>query len=90
MITYLKGLITFKNPTFIVVEVNGVGYKVNISLNTYSKIEQSENIKILTHLQVKEDSHTLYGFADETERKLFRHKISHSTNSNSTDLESSW
>ncbi len=76
MISYLKGLITFKNPTFIVVEAGGIGYKVNISLNTYSKIEKSETIKILTHLQVKEDSHTLYGFADEAERKLFRHLIS--------------
>ncbi len=76
MISYLKGLITFKNPTFIVVEVGGIGYKVNISLNTYSKIEKSETIKILTHLQVKEDSHTLYGFADGAERKLFRHLIS--------------
>ncbi|MFK7980438.1 MAG: Holliday junction branch migration protein RuvA [Saprospiraceae bacterium] len=76
MISYLKGLITFKNPTFIIVEVGGIGYKVNISLNTYSKIEKSETIKILTHLQVKEDSHTLYGFADGAERKLFKHLIS--------------
>ncbi len=76
MISYLKGLITFKNPTFIIVEVAGIGYKVNISLNTYGKIEKSETIKILTHLQVKEDSHTLYGFADAAERKLFRHLIS--------------
>jgi len=76
MISYLKGLITFKNPTFIVVEAGGIGYRINISLNTYSKIEKSETIKILTHLQVKEDSHTLYGFADEAERKLFRHLIS--------------
>ncbi len=76
MISYLKGLITFKNPTFIVVEVGGIGYRVNISLHTYGKIEKSETIKILTHLQVKEDSHTLYGFADAAERKLFRHLIS--------------
>ncbi len=76
MIAYLKGAITFKNPTFIIVEAGGIGYKINISLNTYGKIEKSETIKILTHLQVKEDSHTLYGFADEAERKLFRHLIS--------------
>ena len=76
MISYLKGAITFKNPTFIVVEAGGIGYKINISLNTYSQIEKSETIKILTHLQVKEDSHTLYGFADAAERKLFRHLIS--------------
>ncbi len=76
MISYIKGAISFKNPTFIIVETGGIGYKVNISLNTYSKIEKLETIKILTHLQVKEDSHTLYGFADGAERKLFRHLIS--------------
>jgi len=76
MISYIKGPISFKNPTFIVVEAGGIGYKINISLNTYTKIEKSETIKILTHLQVKEDSHTLYGFAEEAERKLFRHLIS--------------
>jgi Holliday junction DNA helicase RuvA len=76
MISYIKGVISFKNPSFIVVEAGGIGYRVNISLHTYSKIEKSESIKILTHLQVKEDSHTLYGFADEAERKLFRHLIS--------------
>ena len=76
MISYLKGAITFKNPTFIIVEVGGIGYKVHISLHTYSKIEKLETIKILTHLQVKEDSHTLYGFAEGAERKLFRHLIS--------------
>jgi len=76
MISYIKGAISFKNPTFIVVETGGIGYRINISLHTYTKIEKSETIKILTHLQVKEDSHTLYGFADETERKLFRHLIS--------------
>ena len=76
MITYLKGEITFKNPTFIIVETGGIGYRVNISLNTYSQVEKLEKVKILTHLLIKEDSHTLYGFADETERRLFRHLIS--------------
>ena len=76
MISYLKGAITFKNPTFIIVEVAGIGYKIHISLHTYGKIEKLETIKILTHLQVKEDSHTLYGFAEGAERKLFRHLIS--------------
>jgi len=76
MISYIKGPISFKNPTFIVVEAGGIGYRINISLNTYTKIEKSETIKILTHLQVKEDSHTLYGFAEEAERKLFRYLIS--------------
>lgn len=76
MIAYIKGTITFKNPTFILVESGGIGYHVNISLNTYARIEKLENIKILTHLLVREDSHTLYGFADDAERAMFVHLIS--------------
>lgn len=76
MIAYIKGTITFKNPTFILVEAGGIGYHVNISLNTYTRIEKQENIKILTHLLVREDSHTLYGFADDAERSMFLHLIS--------------
>jgi len=76
MITYLRGDITQRTPTYIIVDVNGVGYLVHISLNTYSQIEKKDEVKILTHLNIKEDSHTLYGFADETERSLFRHLIS--------------
>ena len=76
MISYIKGEITFKNPTFIIVETGGIGYHVHISLNTYSQIEKLEKVKILTHLHIKEDSHTLYGFADGSERKLFRQLIS--------------
>lgn len=76
MITYIKGVLTFKNPTFVVIETGGIGYHVNISLNTYAQIEKSEQVRLLTHLQIKEDSHTLYGFADEAERKLFRLLIS--------------
>ena len=53
-------------------ECHGVGYLLNISLNTYSKITAEENIRILVHLQITEDAHTLYGFADEDERRLFR------------------
>jgi len=75
MISYIKGQITFKNPTFIVVETGGVGYRINISLNTYSQIEKAEQVKILTHFHVKEDSQTLYGFAEEAERNMFRHLI---------------
>jgi len=76
MISYIKGTISFKNPTFILVEAGGIGYHVNISLNTYARIEKLENIKILTHLLVREDSHTLYGFADDAERTMFVHLIS--------------
>ncbi len=76
MIDYVKGNITFKSPTSIIVETAGVGYRIHISLNTYSQIERSENVKILTHLHIKEDSHTLYGFAKAPERTLFQHLIS--------------
>jgi Holliday junction DNA helicase RuvA len=71
MIHYIKGEITFKSPTFIVVETGGIGYKVNISLNTYAQIEKLERVKILTTFLVKEDSQTLFGFADDAERQLF-------------------
>ncbi len=77
MIAYLKGKITHKTPTSIVVETTGgVGYQVNISLNTYGHVEHKNEIKILTYLHVKEDAHTLYGFAEEGERSLFKLLIS--------------
>lgn len=76
MITYIKGLLTYKTPTFVVVETGGVGYHINISLHTYTQIEKLETVKILTHPIIREDSHTLYGFAEETERSLFTHLIS--------------
>ncbi|MCL4108621.1 UNVERIFIED_CONTAM: hypothetical protein GTU68_006939 [Idotea baltica] len=76
MIAYVKGQITYKNPTYVYVESGGVGYHVNISLNTYSKIEKVESVKLLTHLVVKEDSHTLFGFYDAEERELFVHLLS--------------
>ena len=71
MITYIKGTITYKSPTYIIVEAGDIGYHVNISLNTYAQIEQKERVQILTHLHIKEDSHTLFGFAEESERSLF-------------------
>lgn len=76
MITFIKGVIAYKSPTYIIVETGGIGYHVNISLHTYSQIEKLDKVQIITHLQVKEDSHTLYGFAEEKERKLFRQLIS--------------
>jgi len=72
MITHLKGRLVEKNPTFVVIECGGVGYFVNISLHTFSKISDSESIQLYTHLQIKEDSHTLYGFAENSEREIFR------------------
>jgi|TARA_B110000444_G_C18851434_1_gene605971 Holliday junction DNA helicase RuvA len=76
MITQLKGRLVEKSPTELVIDCNGVGYLVNISLNTFSKLKDSENINLFTHLQVKEDSHTLFGFFEKTERNLFRKLIS--------------
>ena len=72
MLNHLSGKIIEKNPAFIIVECSGVGYFVNISVNTYSKISDKEHILILTHLQITEDAQTLYGFVDEDERRLFR------------------
>ncbi|MFS4466924.1 Holliday junction branch migration protein RuvA [Maribacter sp. 2210JD10-5] len=72
MIHHLKGKLVEKNPTYIIVECGGVGYFVNISLNTFSKIPDTELVNIYTHLQVKEDSHTLFGFAEKSEREIFR------------------
>ncbi|MEP6597387.1 MAG: Holliday junction branch migration protein RuvA, partial [Ginsengibacter sp.] len=68
---YLAGKFAYKNPTVVYVETNGVGYEVNISLNTYSNIQKLSEGKLFTYLQVKEDSHTLYGFFDSTEKEMF-------------------
>lgn len=76
MITQLKGRLVEKNPTDVVIDCNGIGYQVNISLYTYSKITSQEHILLYTHLLVKEDSHTLYGFVDKAEREIFRLLIS--------------
>lgn len=76
MITQIKGRLIEKSPTELVIDCNGIGYLVNISLNTYSLLSESESISLYTHLQVKEDSHTLFGFFEKTERNLFRKLIS--------------
>ncbi|MEJ6792374.1 MAG: Holliday junction branch migration protein RuvA [Lacinutrix sp.] len=76
MITHIKGKMLEKNPTDVVIDCNGVGYLLNISLNTFSQISAKENIQLYTHLQVKEDSHSLYGFVTKSERDVFRLLIS--------------
>lgn len=76
MIAYLKGRLVHKAPSFAIVEVNGVGYHVNISLNTFGEIKDKENIQLSTHLQVREDAHVLFGFASESEKQMFGHLIS--------------
>ncbi len=86
MIAHIKGLITEKYPTHIVIDCNGVGYHLNISLNTYSKISEKESCKLLTQLIVREDAHILYGFYEADERDLFRHLISVSGIGSSTAM----
>jgi len=71
MIAYLSGKLAFKDPTYVIIDVGGVGYQVKISLQTYSKIKDEEQIRLLTFLHIKEDAHTLYGFKEESEKKLF-------------------
>jgi len=76
MIHHLKGQLVEKNPTYVVISCNGVGYMVNISLHTFSLLSDSENITLYTHLHIKEDSHTLYGFFQKSEREIFKLLIS--------------
>ncbi|UKT63212.1 Holliday junction branch migration protein RuvA [Pedobacter mucosus] len=76
MYAYIDGKLTFKNPAYVVVETGGIGYHINISLNTYSALADVERCKLYTWVHVKEDSHTMYGFAEEGERRLFLHLIS--------------
>ncbi len=73
MITHLKGNIIEISPTHVILDCNGIGYFLNISLNTFSKMSNinEENCKILTHLHIREDAHTLFGFFEQEERKLF-------------------
>jgi Holliday junction DNA helicase RuvA len=76
MITHLEGKLVEKNPTDVVIDCNGVGYFINISLHTFSQIPDKEHVKLFTYLQVREDSHSLYGFSSKTEREIFKLLIS--------------
>lgn len=71
MIAYLSGKFSYKTPAMVYVDVNGVGYEVNISLNTYAQIQPLNEGKLFTYLQIKEDAHTLYGFFDAVEKEMF-------------------
>ena len=75
MYAYLEGQIAELNPAYAVIDCNGVGYEVNISLNTFSSIKDKERVRLYTHLVVRDDAQMLYGFAEESERTLFRHLI---------------
>ena len=76
MYAYLEGKFTYKSPAQVYVDVNGVGYEVNISLTTYSAIQSLEKGKLFVHLQVKEDGHTLFGFSSREEKEMFLRLIS--------------
>jgi holliday junction DNA helicase RuvA len=76
MIDYIKGEIAQITPTFLIMETGGIGYMVNISLTTFSRLEGKQNYKILIHEVIREDSHLLFGFYDNEERDIFRLLIS--------------
>ena len=75
MFAFLKGDFVFKSPAVVYVDVNGVGYEVHISLNTFTKIQNLEKGTLFTHLQVREDAHVLYGFYDKAEKEIFLNLI---------------
>ena len=76
MIEFVEGDVVELAPTHVVINANGIGYFINISLNTYEAFNSKQKLLVLTHKAIKEDSHTLYGFQDKTEREVFRNLIS--------------
>jgi holliday junction DNA helicase RuvA len=76
MIAFLKGRLVQRDPTFVVVDVQGVGYQLQISLQTFSEIKEQENVMLYTHLNIREDAHVLFGFSSLAEKKLFQQLIS--------------
>jgi Holliday junction DNA helicase RuvA len=76
VIAHIEGKLSVKTPTYVVVDCGGVGYSIQVSLHTYEQLGNSENVRLLTHLVIKEDSHTLYGFMQDDERQLFTQLIS--------------
>ena len=72
MIAHLQGKLVEKSPTHVVIDCGGLGYHVNISLHTYSLLPATDFIKLFTHLQIKEDAHTLFGFVEKSEREIFK------------------
>lgn len=76
MIAHIQGRLVEKTPTGVVIDCGGVGYQINISLHTYTLLPESESIKLFTYLQIKEDSHTLFGFVEKSEREIFKLLIS--------------
>ena len=76
MIAFLKGKLVHRDPTYVIVDVQGVGYQLQISLQTFSEIKEQENVMLHTHLNIREDAHVLFGFSSPAEKKLFQQLIS--------------
>lgn len=76
MIAHIQGKLVEKTPTEVVIDCGGVGYHINISLHTYSLLPQSDQLKLYTYLQIKEDAHTLFGFVEKSEREIFKMLLS--------------
>jgi holliday junction DNA helicase RuvA len=76
MIAFLKGKLVHRDPTYVIVDVQGVGYQLQISLQTFSEIKEQENVMLHTHLNIREDAHILFGFSSPAEKKLFQQLIS--------------
>ena len=71
MYSFISGTVVEKNPTYVVLDNQGIGYLINISLNTFTAIGEQQHVKLFVHLAIREDAHTLYGFYTEAERELF-------------------
>ena len=71
MYSFISGTVVEKNPTYVVLDNQGIGYFINISLNTFTAIGEQQHVKLFVHLAIREDAHTLYGFYTEAERELF-------------------
>ncbi|MCC7520762.1 MAG: Holliday junction branch migration protein RuvA [Flavobacteriaceae bacterium] len=76
MITYIQGKLIEKTPTYSVIEAHGVGYFIHNSLHTFASLPDEESLKLYTHLHIREDAHSLYGFYTRTEREVFKQLIS--------------
>ena len=76
MIAYIDGKLTYKDPTYVIIDIGGLGYHIKISLQTYTVLREGERCRLHTFLHIKEDAHTLYGFAENAEKKLFMDLIS--------------
>jgi len=72
MIAHIQGKLVEKTPTEVIIDCNGVGYSINISLHTYSLLPKTDFIKLFTHLIIKEDAHSLYGFVEKSEKEIFK------------------